>query len=84
MILECDGEAMAGWSLSPFLHNETRLVDERRAAPTRVLRQAGALATSVCVLRVYRIVEVFAGPRIQSINVTQHGGSMSHVTVLGL
>ena len=46
---------------------------EQRPPSIRVLRQATALATSVCVLRIYRIVEVSEGPRIQSINVTQRG-----------
>lgn len=38
-----------------------------------VLRQATALVISVCVLRIYRIVEVSEGPRIQSITVTEQG-----------
>lgn len=38
-----------------------------------VLRQATALATSVCVLRIYKIVEVFEDPRVLSVNVFQCG-----------
>lgn len=74
MILECDGETKAGCGVVISLfHNEMRLVDEQRMPSIHVLRQARALATSVCVLRIYRIVEVSEGPRIQSINVTQRG-----------
>lgn len=74
MISEGDGEAKAGCGVViPFFHNGMRLVDERRAPSIHVLRQARALATSVCVLRICRIVEVSEGLRIQSINVTQRG-----------
>lgn len=54
-----------------FFHNEMKLVDEQRVPSVHVLRQATALATSVCVLRISRIVEVSA--EIQSVNVTQRG-----------
>lgn len=93
MILECDGEARAGMWSGHFLffHGEMKLVDERRVPSFHFLRQATALATSVYVLRIGRIVEVSEGPRMQSINVTQpgeiqtpHVGSMSYVAVLRL
>ncbi len=63
MILECDGEAKGGCGVViSFFHNEMRLVDEQRVASIHALRQARALATSVCVLRIYRIVRSRKAP----------------------
>lgn len=74
MILERDSEAKAGCGvvISSF-HNKMKLADEQRVPSIHIVRQATAFATSVCVLRIYKIVEVSEGPAIQSMNVTQQG-----------
>lgn len=63
MSLECDGEARAGCRVvASFFHNEMKLADEQRMLSIYALRQATALATSVCVLRIYRMSRSWKAP----------------------